>query len=308
MPIIAFYIQRNVYFCVEYVTIKALVSFMRYKDIVCYLIPVAMAASCTYGNRGNVQLPAEDTIDMPLLAEDMLVSNEEIEAEGAFDKRGDELFDDFLYSYIHDSVLQIQRTAFPLKEYLADGTERNIEACEWQEDFGFMESDYTTAIYRDEQEKGISEDSMLARAFVERIDLAGRNIVSYDFVKADNMWKLSAIRRQDFKDSDLSDFLMFYSRFSQDQEFQYESLASSIRISMLMPDDEQPLEGFVTREQWSTQNGGVPEGVLCNIRYGQKFHRPGQILLEKVGLGNGMSEVFHFKKNGNRWKLVGYDN
>ena len=149
---------------------------------------------------------------------------------------------------------------------------------------------------------------MLARAFVERIDLAGRNIVSYDFVKADNMWKLSAIRRQDFKDSDLSDFLMFYSRFSQDQEFQYESLASFIRISMLMPDDEQPLEGFVTREQWSTQNGGVPEGVLCNIRYGQKFHRPRQILLEKVGLGNGMSEVFHFKKNGNRWKLVGYDN
>ena len=71
---------------------------MRYKDIVCYLIPVAMAASCTYGNRGNVQLPAEDTMDMPLLAEDMLVSNEEIEAEGAFDKRGDELFDDFLYS------------------------------------------------------------------------------------------------------------------------------------------------------------------------------------------------------------------
>lgn len=296
------------YFCVEYITTKALVSFMRYKDIVFYLSIVLLATSCTFNGRGNVQEPVEDSVDMPLPAEGLLVSNEETEAEGAYDKRGDELFDDFLYSYIHDSVLQIQRTIFPLKEYLADGTIRSIDAEDWHEDFGFMEMDYTTSIYHDEQEKSISEDSMLLSAFVERIDLRARNIVSYDFVKDDNMWKLSAIRRMDFKNSDLSDFLMFYSRFSQDLDFQYESLASSIRISMLMPDDTQPLEGFVTREQWSTQNDGVPEGVLCNIRHGQKFRHPRQILLEKVGLGNGMSEVFHFKKNGNRWKLVGYDN
>ena len=127
--------------------------------------------------------------------------------------------------------------------------------------------------------------------------------------KEDGKWILSSVRNLNFKESDLSDFLSFYSRFAQDTAFRSKSLARSIRISMLDPeDDTQMIEGFITRDQWITVDGGIPEGIITNIRYGQRYKRARNILMEKIGMGNGLSDTFFFSKNGRKWEMVGYEN
>ena len=252
---------------------------------------------------------ADNTLAIKHSHDNILVTDEEMEYEIGYNERGDELFDDFLYSYINDEALRLRRTTFPLKEYLIDGGTKSIHKDKWNSDFDHMLLDYTTAIYNSEKEKNAKYDTCLVHAIVEKIDLDRETITSYDFINDGGKWSLVAIKNSIFQDSDLSDFLFFYSKFSNNQSYQYKSIAKSIRISMMMPgDDSQNIEGFVTREQWSTLNSDIPGGIIYNVRYGQKFHNPKQIILEKVGLGNGMSESFYFTKIGNLWKLTGYEN
>ena len=264
----------------------------------------------------NSQKHAQEGVDSASVAvpvksvkAQLLLTDEELAGETEYSNKVDELFDDFLYNYIHDKELRHKRTKFPLKEHLSDGSMRTVSEDMWHEVFDFMDKEYTTAIYNNEQEKSITEDTSLTQASLERIDLVKHVVTSYDFVKEDGKWILSSVRNLNFKESDLSDFLSFYSRFAQDTAFRSKSLARSIRISMLDPeDDTQMIEGFITRDQWITVDGGIPEGIITNIRYGQRYKRARNILMEKIGMGNGMSETFFFSKNGRKWEMVGYEN
>lgn len=264
----------------------------------------------------NSQKHAQEGVDSASVAvpvksvkAQLLLTDEELAGETEYSNKVDELFDDFLYNYVHDMDLRHKRTKFPLKERLSDGSMRTLSEDMWHEAFKFMDKEYTTAIYNNEQEKSITEDTSLTQASLERIDLVKHVVTSYDFVKEDGKWILSSVRNLNFKESDLSDFLSFYSRFAQDTVFRSKSLARSIRISMLDPeDDTQTIEGFITRDQWITVDGGIPEGIITNIRYGQRYKRARNILMEKISMGNGMSETFFFSKNGRKWEMVGYEN
>lgn len=239
----------------------------------------------------------------------VLITDKELESEDRYNARADELFDDFLYNYVSDIKLQQCRTFFPLTEIRADGEVVAIEEDDWKQDFSFMNNEYTTNLYNDEREKSINEDTTLTLASLEKIDLLDKMITSFDFIKDHGRWNLKTIRHISFDKSDLADFLRFYSRFSQDTCFNYASLARSIRISMMDPeDDEQSIDGFVTKDQWNTVHSGIPEGIITNIRYGQRYRRPKRILMEKISMGNGMSETFTFRKTDTRWELTGYEN
>ena len=264
----------------------------------------------------NSQKHAQEGVDSASVAvpvknvkAQLLLTDEELAGETEYSNKVDELFDDFLYNYVHDMDLRHKRTKFPLKEHLSDGSMRTVSEDMWHEVFDFMDKEYTTTIYNNEQEKSITEDTSLTQASLERIDLVKHVVTSYDFVKEDGKWILSSVRNLNFKESDLSDFLSFYSRFAQDTVFRSKSLARSIRISMLDPeDDTQTIEGFITRDQWITVDGGIPEGIITNIRYGQRYKCARNILMEKISMGNGMSETFFFSKNGRKWEMVGYEN
>ena len=271
----------------------------------------ALIVSCSNGQKHVQERSDSDSVAVPVknIEVSLLLTDEELAGESVYNDRVDELFDDFLYNYIHDKELRHKRTKFPLKEHLSDGSMRTVREDMWHEVFDFMDKEYTTTIYNNEQEKSITEDTSLTQASLERIDLVKHVVTSYDFVKEDGKWILSSVRNLNFKESDLSDFLSFYSRFAQDTAFRSKSLARSIRISMLDPeDDTQMIEGFITRDQWITVDGGIPEGIITNIRYGQRYKRARNILMEKIGMGNGMSETFFFSKNGRKWEMVGYEN
>lgn len=282
------------------------IKYIKY-TVVC--IGIAMMFSCMRTAKKGIDDVPKTTAENGAAKVSVLITDEELDLEDSYNTRADELFDDFLYNYINDSDLQCQRTIFPLTEVGSDGMVNEIEEREWHYDFGFMKKEYTTNIYNDEREKSINEDTTLTLASLERIDLLNRTIVSFNFIKDDGKWNLKAIRHIPFDKSDLADFLRFYSRFTQDSCFNYASLARSIHISMMDPEDEeQSIDGFVTRDQWNTVHSGIPKGVITNIRYGQRYKNPKRILMEKISMGNGMSETFAFRRNGTRWELSGYEN
>ena len=292
--------------------IISIVPLMRPKNIVTYMLFCLFGIgvlSCGYFAKNDAKSEQASVMDTVLSAADLLVSDEDLEMESRYDIRGDELFEDFLYSYINDEKLQMQRTFFPLKETLLDGTTRTISKDAWHAALDFINNEYTTTIYGNEQDKGMNESTTLNKASVEKIDLLGKVITSYDFVREEGKWNLQAITNTHFSECELNDFLTFYSSFSQDSLFQRRSLARSIRISIIDPENNtQTIEGFITREQWSTMHNVIPTGVITNIRYGQAYANAQKILMEKISIGNGMAETFLFAKNRNRWELVGYEN
>lgn len=279
------------------------------------LVSCMIASSCNRAEHKNSETnesskPAvTDTLKKRKCIDPVLVSDSVLEAEAAYNERGDELFDDFLFNFVHDTLFQYQRTAFPLIEKLPNGKLKEIGISDLHNVLLFMDSDYTTTIYGNDTEMVFNEDTALMQASVEKIDLVNSLVTSYDFIKVAKRWNLKSIRNILFKDSEMSDFLSFYSKFTTDISFQNNALASSIHISMMDPeDDTQTIDGFITREQWSSMGNALPQGVITNIRYGKKYEVGNKVLMEKTSLGNGMSETFIFVKENNRWELVGYEN
>ena len=270
----------------------------------------AIVSSCTNYKSDKTETSVLDTISViNTKVKNILVSNEEAIKDIYSNRGGDELFDDFLFCYINDNNFQLQRTMFPVVTTELGGKVDSVHKEEWDGYFDFMEGEYTTNLYNDEQERNTNDDPECLQASVERINLHTKITTIFKFTKVNGKWSLGSIENQRFEQSDLADFLKFYSFFSQDSAFQYRSLAKSIRVSMHDPDDEdQTMEGFVTKDQLSILNSGFPEGVISNIRYGQQFAGTKKILMEKVCLGNGMIESFHFQRKGKMWELVAYEN
>lgn len=266
-----------------------------------------VAVSCT--QRTEAPEKTVDTISITTTSSPLLWTDDELSAESHSDKRAEELFDDFLYNYVQDTVMQRERAVFPIQELQLDGSTHNISEAEWSRDYRFTPADYTTTLYNSEAEMSINEDTALQQASVEKIYIERQYITAYDFTRNNKRWNLISIRNLSFADSDLKDFLQFYSRFATDEAFSSKSLSRSIHISITDPDDEsQNIEGFINREQWPTVAPVLPDGVIMNVRYGQQYQHSRRILMEKTSMGDGMSETLTFAKGNRGWELVGYEN
>lgn len=264
----------------------------------CFMLAVALLLSACQGAKDNEN--DDDDVDRDSLRTEQTVDAEPLTREEeelmlampVNEERVDELFDDFIYSFVRSQRIQRSRTDNGLK-------------C----DLGFMAGEYCTNLYSSYGEMHLNEDTLLTEASVEKIDLGGRQITEFRFSKEKGKWRLVSQESFGFEASDMCDFLTFYARFTTDSVFQQKSMARSIKISMLNSDDDnQSIEGFIDREQWPTVCEGFPEGVISNIRYGQVYHGRRKMMLEKMGMGGGMSETFTFEKSSGDWKLTRYDN
>lgn len=258
--------------------------------------------SCMNSQSGDKE--ANDSLPVRQVRESILITDEQLEMENSYDERGDELFDDFLYAFLQDAHFRSTRISSEIIDGMMDESELDSA-------FNFMNGEYTTSIYNnDEQDKYLNEDTALTVASVERIDLMQKSITTFAFARsAQGIWTLQTIQNSVFSQSDLADFLNFYSDFTNNATYREKYTSNRIRISMMDPDDDsQTMDGFINRDQWNAIGNVIPEGVISNIRYGQNYLGTRKILLEKTSLGNGMSETFIFTKGRRGWEFVGYEN
>lgn len=260
----------------------------------------------THQEKGN----DVDSVSAYSFNHQILLSENLQQNDNEYNTKGDELFDDFLYNYLQNSKFRRIRTVSNLEHALINGTTQCVTDEELDSCLQFMSADYITSIYNDDCEKYFKEDTALTDASVERIDLIDKEITTFHFNRLGGAWMLYGIRTESFMNSDLADFLFFYSEFTSNTEFREAHISGSIHISMVDPnDDTQIIDGFISHEQWNAMgSNSIPECIISNVRYGQKYLNTRRILIEKTGMGNGLSETFIFDKGKRGWVLSGYEN
>jgi hypothetical protein len=101
-------------------------------------------------------------------------------------------------------------------------------------------------------------------------------------------------------------FLKFYQEFATDSAFQMKSLSNPISFVGPDPDDDfNTLKGDLLPEQWDVVGPtDLPNGLIYNIIYGQKYTESSQKVFLLRGIANGQELEMTFQKKDDEWKLV----
>ena len=220
----------------------------------------------------------------------------------------DELFDDFIFNYAQDHELQLQRTKFPLPYYKEDSPLK-IEKAFWKHDDLFSKENAYTLLFDNEEQMELVGDTTLMSVQVEWIYLKTRTIKKYYFEKLKGVWMLEAINLRKMATDEPADFIAFYTRFATDSLFQQKHIAPRLQFVTIDPDDEfSILETTLDAGQWTAFSPQLPKERLSNIDYGQHISSQSHTRILKInGIGNGYSNLFYFRRQGESWELYRYE-
>ena len=220
----------------------------------------------------------------------------------------DDSFDDFIYAYASDDVLQRQRTKFPLSYYDVD-TPSKIEKADWKHDYLFTQQSYYTLLFDNEEDLDLVGDTAVASVQVEWIFLENRMVKKYYFERIKGAWMLEAINLRQIEQGEDEDFVAFYSRFVTDSLYQSRHIRQPLEYITIDPDDEfSILETTLDLNQWYAFRPVLPVDKLSNINYGQKNNDDSNTKVLKVnGIGNGYTNIFYFRRHRGAWELYKYE-
>ncbi len=230
-------------------------------------------------------------------------------ADEVLPERADELFDDFIFEFARLEKVRIGRVDFPLPRVVRGDTAWLTEE-QWEYDSLFMQRDFYTVFYNDEEQMELEKSTDLNRVDVERILLDEREVKTCRFERREGEWRLTQESVRDFSDVDpLDRFMDFYGRFASDDDFQRRSVSDPLRyVTTDADDDFNTVEGTLDHDQWDAFKPQLPGGVITNILYGQTYDDPNRMILVKAGISNGLMDILYFRKKEGAWKLVSYEN
>lgn len=283
---------------------------MRRKLVWCGCV-LAVLTACEHKKAtSDVEYPVEENIDVPEAAADSLdFILEEPGAEEKLPVTADELFDDFVFEFARLKNVQIERVAFPLPVVMHGKDTVWIQKEHWKHESLFLRQDYYTVFFNDESQMEMEKRTDLNHVDVEWLMPDKNQVKVYSFEREQGMWRLVREKISRFQDSPLADFVRFYVKFVSDDEFQLRSVADPLRFVTVDPDDDfNVIEGTLSHEQWEAFKPQLPSGTLTNIRYGQTYRTPNEMVMVKRGIANGLMDVLSFKKNADGWLLVNYEN
>ena len=244
---------------------------------------------------------ATDTVNVDTVAQD---SVEEVIAEAPVPKAADELFDDFFFNFCGNKKLQYKRIQFPLPVVQGNKTTM-LQKNQWKIDHFFMRQEFYTLILDNIRQLELSKDTAIKHVVVEKIYLESSTVKQYVFNKINGQWMMTSIDVKAIGNNQNSSFLSFYKKFVSDEAFQQESINSPLTFVGPDPDDDfKNITGSLEPEQWSAFAPELPQGLLYNILYGQKYTESSQKIFLIRGIANGLETELTFKKKDGKWKLT----
>lgn len=220
----------------------------------------------------------------------------------------DESFDDFIYNFASDDVLQRQRVKFPLPYYNGDEKSK-IEKRYWKHDDLFTKQNYYTLLFDREEDMDLVGDTSLASVQMEWIFVKTRMVKKYYFERVKGAWMLEGINLRSIERKESEDFVDFFARFASDSLFQSNRVQEPLLFVTTDPDDDfSILETTLDLNQWLAFKPTLPTDRLSNINYGQQNddHSVTKILALK-GIGNGFSNILYFQRKDGEWKLYKFE-
>ena len=244
---------------------------------------VAAATSCQMGGENTTNDDTADSInDEPIGLEELDLFEEETIPESA-----DELFDDFLYSYISNADFMRRRTA------------RGVSPLQMPTDQPLC------VIYEREEDLMLSKDTTTVQVKMEQIEWEQDIMHIFTFNKTSGQWLLASIADDEISNTPNADFLVFLRDFLTDSLYRHESL----RLPLLMcyNNEEGELdETEMTADEWAELYSQLPDmsRQIINLDYGQPLFSKNRKSIQLQELSNGLFMKFHFDFTGERWQLI----
>ncbi|NDV65768.1 DUF4348 domain-containing protein [Bacteroides sp. 224] len=219
-----------------------------------------------------------------------------------------EYFDDFIFSFAQDTVLQKKRVIFPLPYYKED-TPLKVEVSEWSHDSLFLSENYYTILLDEEEELDLLGDTSVNSAQVEWMFLKDFSTKKYYFEKIDGRWMLEAVNQHAVINEKRNKFLEFYRQFAADSAFQVKHICDPLAFVTTDPDDDfAVLETSLDINQWFAFKPELPQEWLTNISYGQEDKDESSTkIVQLKGVGNGFINTFFFRKKNGKWELYKFE-
>lgn len=230
---------------------------------------------------------------------------ESILAETPMPKAADELFDDFLFNFIGNRKLQIERVKFPLPVIKGKQTTM-LTRKQWKMEQLFLKQGFYTMILDNEKQLELSKDTTVNHVVVEKVQLDSKTVEQFVFNREEGLWMLTEINHDAMTQNSNAAFLDFYARFATDSLFQVESLGEPVKTTVPDPDDDfSMIDGEFYPEQWQDfQPQVLPKGFLYTISYGQELKKGKQKIFIIRGISNGLETEMTFQLKEGKWKLV----
>jgi len=222
--------------------------------------------------------------------------------------QADESFDDFIYNFASDEVLQRQRVKFPLPYYNGE-KKLEIDEYHWMHDNLFTKQHYYTLLFDKEEDMDLVGDTSLTSVQVEWIFVKTRMMKRYYFERIKGAWILEAINQRPIEPNDNENFVEFFGRFATDSLFQSQRVNDPLAFVTSDPDDDfSILETSLDLNQWFAFKPELPSERLSNINYGQRNDDNSTMkILALKGIGNGFSNILYFHRKAGEWKLYKFE-
>lgn len=271
---------------------------------------------CNGRSSSSVEQTREAVVDTFLT--DSLITSEDtfaLDEQTAYDPLPvieNEMFDDFVFNFDQSARLQRARVRFPLPVHEVNGDIHSIDRNDWRHHALFLGLDFCTVMWNNRSQMDLTQDSTVCEASIEHIYLHSRTINAYNFERdsTDGQWTLTSIADTPFEQNESQDFLDFYRQFATDSTYQRQHIRNPLRFTTFDEDEEyERIEGTIDADQWFEFAPEIPQDVITNINYGQKFPNPNRMVLQMRGLSNGLQILLVFQRDiSGRWQLTEYEN
>lgn len=231
-------------------------------------------------------------------------SLEQLITDTPMPQAADELFDDFLFNFVANRRLQLERVAFPLT-VTRNGDTTRTQRSEWQMERFFMRQGYYTLLFGSRSEMAMMNDTSLTEATVEKIYFNTGAVIQYQFHRLRGAWLLTQVDTQPLSANPNASFLEFYHQFVTDSVFQSHSLEETVQFVGPDPDDDfEQMEGILTRDTWPAFAPELPVKMIYNIVYGVRKPRTDRMIFIVRGIANGLEMELTFRRHGDTWRLA----
>lgn len=219
----------------------------------------------------------------------------------------DGMFEDFVYLFMQDKSLQLDRIQFPLK-WEKEGEMKKIERKDWVFDSIFVNQPENIQIidgnHFDEEDSTSPTNSVI----VEWVDLKTLNKKQYKFSHIKNQWILTEIEEKSLAEQSDNDFYVFYSRFVNDDDYQQKHVSDPFYFKTFDNDIDEEIKGWVAAEQWPAYRIYMPADKINNIIYDNKMPKSNYRTFVMSSPSSGMNCNLIFKYEGKCWHLVRMEN
>ena len=275
------------------------------KRLLIVMATTATLMAACHGNRTatTTEAPVDSTV-VTTADSEVVDTMEQLITETPMPQAADELFDDFLFNFVANKQLQMQRVAFPLTT-TRNGDTTAVSSENWRMERFFMRQGYYTLLFGSRGDMALMNDTSLTEATVEKIYFNTGAVIQYRFERRRGAWMLTRMDTQPITANPNASFLAFYQRFATDSVFQGESLEETVQFVGPDPDDDfAQMEGILTPESWPAFAPELPDKMIYNIVYGRRKPSTSRMVFMLRGIANGLEMELTFRRHGDTWRLA----